>query len=43
MSKFYVKTTEEVFEETQSSASGLSLKEAKTRLEKNGKNEQKFE
>ena len=39
MSKFYVKTTEEVFEETQSSASGLSLKEAKTRLEKNGKNE----
>ena len=39
MSKFYTKTTEEVFEEVESSTLGLSPKEAKTRLEKNGKNE----
>lgn len=38
MSIFHTKTAENVFEETQSSVSGLSAKEAKSRLDKNGKN-----
>ncbi len=38
MNKSYAKTTEEVLSEVQTTESGLSFREAKARLEKNGKN-----
>ena len=38
MSNYFAKTTEEVLENVQATTSGLSYREAKTRLEQNGKN-----